>query len=87
MFNEKFNLQFRQPHKDTCKKCDIYNIKLRTCIGPENRNFEIERELHLRKAELARSNLQKDTEFGQQRENDTRIIAFDLMKTLPTPQT
>ncbi|KAG5874765.1 hypothetical protein JTB14_001154 [Gonioctena quinquepunctata] len=45
----------------------------------------LQKELHLRKVESARSGLNKDTIFAQTLDNDTTIFAFDLMKTLPTP--
>lgn len=47
--------------------------------------MEAQKELHLRKAELARAEMKKDGEDASERENETVAIAFDLMKTLPVP--
>ncbi|CAH2090998.1 unnamed protein product [Euphydryas editha] len=51
----------------------------------EESAVNIEKEIHLRKADLARDGMKNDTEYGKILENDTSVIAFDLMKTLPTP--
>ncbi|CAG9773480.1 unnamed protein product [Ceutorhynchus assimilis] len=85
IFNTRFNLHFHAPITDSCRKCDEFNNKLKVTEGEEKRNLEIEKELHLRKAELARSEIKKDGEKAMIEENETAAIAFDLMKTLPTP--
>jgi len=54
VFNSEFNLSFHQPMKDTCHKCDRFKILLD--VSP-NREVEVQRELHLRKAEKVRAKL------------------------------
>ncbi|CAH1111538.1 unnamed protein product [Psylliodes chrysocephalus] len=71
LINEDFNLHFRYPVTDTCKRCDSYNMKIKNSNGVEKSTREREKELHLRMATK-----DKDT---------TTTIAFDLMKTLATP--
>lgn len=47
--------------------------------------MEIQKEIHLRKAELARKEMKIDGEEASVIGNETAAIALDLMKTLPTP--
>lgn len=82
IFNEEFNLHFRYPATDTCKKCDSMNVKIESLTGEDKRKVEIEKELHLRMADAARSGMREDPKEDP---NSTTTIAFDLMKTLPTP--
>lgn len=82
IFNEDFNLHFRYPLTDTCKKCDSYNIKIKSTTSEEKLALEREKELHLRMAEAARNGMKEDAVKDK---NTTTVIAFDLMKTLATP--
>ena len=65
IFNTKFNLHFYISKKDTCKKCDILKIKISNpdLSQEEKSKLQIDHELHLRKAELARECIKKDAEF------------------------
>lgn len=45
IFNEDFNLHFRYPLTDTCKRCDAYNMKIKSCVGVEKSRMETEKEL------------------------------------------
>lgn len=83
-FNKEFNLHFHPPVTDSCKRCDLFNIKIKaTTEEVTRRNLEIEKELHQRKAQSARDSLKRDTEMAKQ--ENVSVICFDLMKTLPTP--
>ena len=82
IFNEDFNLHFRYPLTDTCKRCDSYNIKIKSSTGEEKSTLETEKELHLRMAEAARNGMKEDAAKDK---DTTTVIAFDLMKTLATP--
>lgn len=74
-FNTKFNLSFHQPLKDTCRKCDKFKVD----PSPAT---EIQKELHLRKAEKVRKKLNN----AKENPCDSDIsISFDLQKTLLTP--
>ncbi|CAG9790284.1 unnamed protein product [Diatraea saccharalis] len=72
---------------DSCKRCDNFKVKIDACdtneISKKN-ELTIAKELHLRKAESAMTNLKLDMQNAKQ-DNDTTVIIFDLMKTLPAP--
>lgn len=86
IFNTKFNLKFHAPVSDSCKTCDNLEqgIKFGKSVDIINQ-LTVQRELHLRKAEAARSEMRNDSELAKVPENDVTTIAFDLMSTLPTP--
>ena len=79
VFNSEFNLSFHQPMKDTCHKCDRFKILLD--VSP-SREVEVQRELHLRKAEKVRAKLSSAKESNS---NAHMCFTFDLQKTLITP--
>ena len=93
IFNTQFNLHFKHPHKDTCKKCDLYKIKIDSEIDPEKkREIEIEREIHLRKAEAARNALKDLREKCKENSNDYPVgtgrnkdvpLTFNLCPSVP----
>lgn len=86
IFRTKFNLSFHPPITDSCKLCDNLEQKIKFEVNEEQLNeFKVTKELHLRKAEAARSGMKKDAELGKSPDNDVTVIAFDLMSTLPTP--
>ena len=86
IFNTQFNLHFKHPHKDTCKKCDLYKIKIDSENDPEKkREIEIEHEDHLRKAEAARNAL-KDLREKCKENSNVYGLSFDLQKALPFPK-
>jgi len=67
IFANEFNLSFKPNRMDTCKKCDVLNNKI---LFEENmeakRVMETEKDIHLRKADLARKSLQKDEAYSKQ---------------------
>lgn len=75
IFNTKFNLHFKAPRQDTCKTCDDLNLKIQ---GADDENvkkeFDNQRELHQRKADSARENLQNDSK----KVDEAYILTFDL---------
>lgn len=64
--------------------CNAYAISLKVHFGRQMEQMKVDRELHLRKAQSAKEEMKKDAEIGKT-DNNITIIAFDLMKTLPTP--
>nr|CAH7737821.1 unnamed protein product [Callosobruchus chinensis] len=83
---KKFQLIFHAPISDSCKTCDTLEQKVKYESDTiEGRRLEIERDVHLRKAEAARVSMKSDAELAKDDSNDTTVIAFDLMSTLPTP--
>lgn len=86
IFHKDFNLHFHPPVSDSCKRCDMFEMKLKSTNDPELlTQINVDRELHQRKADKARDGMKFDAEMGKESQNDVTVIAFDLMKTLPTP--
>jgi len=79
VFNTEFNLSFHQPLKDTCQKCDKFKMLLD--VSP-SREIEVQREIHLRKAEKVRAKLNSSKETAS---SCDLCFTFDLQKTLITP--
>jgi len=79
VFDTEFNLSFHQPRKDTCQKCDKFKKLLD--VSP-SREIEVQREIHLRKAEKIRAKLNSSKETTS---SSDLCFTFDLQKTLITP--
>lgn len=85
IFRTNFNLSFHPPITDSCKVCDSLEQKIKFDVDEDElTNLKTRKELHLRKAEAARSGMKKDAELGTNPDNDVAVIAFDLISTLPT---
>lgn len=86
VFNEQFNLSFHPPITDSCKKCDSFKIKIQAEESPSKKDeLEVQRKLHLLKADSARNNFKIDKKRAEDDSDNITVIVFDLMKTLPTP--
>lgn len=86
IFTTHFNLKFKRPHTDTCTTCDVLENKINSDNNPEVvTQSKNEKELHLRKAEKARSAKDDAKKFAKDNPNAIKAICFDLEKTLPTP--
>ncbi|GFV43604.1 uncharacterized protein TNCV_2679061 [Trichonephila clavipes] len=83
VFSTKFNLHFKQPSKDTCKTCDYLQIKIESSDSEEMRMAKIEKNVHLQKAEQARSHMVADRRAASE---DIFVFSFDLEKALPFPK-
>jgi len=79
VFDTEFNLSFHQPLKDTCQKCDKFKMLLD--VSP-SREIEVQREIHLRKAEKIRAKLNSSKETTS---SSDLCFTFDQQKTLITP--
>ncbi|KAJ8886584.1 hypothetical protein PR048_012796 [Dryococelus australis] len=81
----KLNLHFQTPRKDTCKTCDLCNIKKKypNLTLREKMEMETSHELHLRKAEKSRECIKHDSSCTNAR---THVISMDLQKALPSPK-
>lgn len=77
-----FNISFRKPATDTCSSCDQLHATIEHGDASAKQQTEVQKQLHLRKAELARDAYKTDTSCT---EEDRQCIVFDLHKTLPTP--
>ena len=64
IFKTQFNLHFHHPRKDTCQKCDMLSMKIKTsCNIQEKHNLTEQHKIHLINAELARKSLQEDRDL------------------------
>lgn len=84
VFSTQYNLHFKPPSKDTCQRCDSLQQKILYTTDPESRQqAEIEKEVHLRKAQLARDSLNTDKSLANE---NCYVLTFDLQKALPFPK-
>lgn len=86
VFNTEFNLHFHVPRKDTCKTCDRYKQLLDAEENAENKSrLKTQHEVHLAKAEKARSCLKIDSERAKDH-TEVGTLTVDLQKALPFPK-
>lgn len=84
VFSNKFNLHFKPPAKDTCQKCDELNNKIKFAVSEEiKKQHATEKEVHLRKAELARSSMNSDKIKADE---NLYVFTIDLQKALAFPK-
>lgn len=84
IFTSKFNIRFGVPRSDTCTMCDELLQKLNACSNEdEKRHLNIQKELHLRKAEAFYSLKRKWKRKA--REGKATVLSFDFMQNLPLP--
>ncbi|GLV33297.1 hypothetical protein CBL_20096, partial [Carabus blaptoides fortunei] len=84
VFSTNFNLHFKPPSKDTCQLCDSLQLKIDFGETEDVKKIaESEKELHLRKAELARSSLNSDKVLANE---NIFVFTFDLEKALAFPK-
>lgn len=89
IFRKDFNLSFKPPKKDTCKKCDSYKIQLQAAQekgDQELQSQKIAQEIHHRKVESAEINLSADKQLALEKTCNTLYISFDLQKVFPLPK-
>lgn len=87
IFYTEFNLKFGLPRSDTCGTCDRYQSKLLTsCDDPEERKkINIEKELHLIKAEKFYAIKKKYKLKARADPENFTCVSFDYMQNLPMP--
>nr|CAI5867266.1 unnamed protein product [Callosobruchus analis] len=84
-FKNKFNIKFGYPRSDTCAECDTYRQKLnnKSLSEDELQQVNVQKELHLRKAEAfftLRRNYKAKAQAGE-----VECVTFDYMQNLPLP--
>lgn len=85
IFHTQFNLSFKRPKTDTCDKCDtLQNIIDNSTDQEKIDSAKTQKELHLRKAESAKTAKDGDAEMFKD-DPTTVVVCFDLQKTLATP--
>ncbi|KAI4482024.1 hypothetical protein M0804_009043 [Polistes exclamans] len=87
IFKRDFKLRFHLLRKDTCAKCDILNMKIKTTTDDDEKIILVERhDVHLQNAELSRKALQEDKILASENPDEYFAFTFDLEKALPYPK-
>ena len=87
IFKRDFKLYFHQPRKDTCERCDFFNMKIQTTNSDEEKATLVQRhDIHLKNAELARKALQEDKILATENPERYFTFSFDLQKALSYPK-
>lgn len=85
VFYEDFNLRFRAPKKDTCKKCDSFAAKMTSANSTERQRLEERHNAHLEEAEQLQKMMKKDIE-NSKNDPDLETLTYDMQKTLSIPR-
>lgn len=85
VFYEDFNLRFKKPKKDTCKKCDTYAAKIKSADPTERQMLEEWHNTHLEEAEKLQELMKKDLERSKY-DPDLETLTYDMQKTLSIPR-
>lgn len=86
IFCTEFNFKFHKPHSDTCNTCDCLNNLIKNSGDDEViRKTKVELELHHKKVDSVTILKKTDIEYCKENPVNTRLVCFDLQKTLPTP--
>lgn len=98
IFNEKFNISFGYPRSDTCSFCDEINVKLQNIhsklskaidvekegILQQLKKLEIDKSIHLRKANTFYSR-KTEAKKRSRKEENIEAICIDYSKNLSVP--
>lgn len=87
IFNKQFNLSFKRPSIDTCKVCDMLNVRVSdTNIGYEELQIQ-QKHKKDHDDDVARTKMEflNDIEKGKHSDGQIHCLTFDLEKTLETP--
>ncbi len=85
VFYEDFNLRFKVPKKDTCKKCDHYFVRSKTATGVDRQIHEEWHKTHLDRADFLRKQMNEDLEQAKI-DDEIETLTFDLQKVLFLPK-
>lgn len=84
VFKKHFpNLRFGRPRSDTCSTCDLLSNKMKA--DPADHTLSAKLNLHHRKAESARKNMQEDSIDSQQPNSNTLVLSMDLEQIISIP--
>lgn len=76
--------KFHAPKTDGCNKCDKMDVQINAAEGEAKEKLKKGKELHLRKAEM-RYALKRRAKAAAAKEEEMRVLVFDLQQCLPTP--
>lgn len=84
-FKNNFNLTFGTPKTDTCQICDRFkNVIDHETIPDVKRQFEIEKEVHIRKLEVFHTDLKSFIPKSKS-DKEVELLSFDFQKNMPLP--
>lgn len=84
-FIENFKITFGKPKSDTCSKCDKLMNKINSSDSDEiKKAFEVEKDIHLRKAEWFYTHMKEKTSLAKSK-TEVEILTFDFQQNLPLP--
>jgi len=84
-FKDKFQLSFGYPRSDTCQTCDKLKVMIDAELNPETKqHLQLEKELHLRKAEVFYDDLKAYHTKAIENES-IEMLAFDFQQNMPLP--
>lgn len=83
---KSLNLKFKKPSNDTCKTCDSFALKIKSCVSDEcKQQLEVERTEHQTKAAFHYETKRLDKDKSLNSDGRSVVVAFDLQKCLATP--
>lgn len=85
IFNNEFNLAFKEPANDSCDICDEFIIKIKNSTIKEEACLQKNYEAHLDEAKLRYAEKKKDKLEAKETGCKKKTIMVDLQKCLPTP--
>lgn len=85
IFHKEFNLNFK--HYDVCRTCETFktNLQNRTVSNDLKKQFQSQKDNHLKLIEMTNENFRKDVEIATNSTNTISVLTFDLQKILETP--
>lgn len=85
-YSKDFNIGFKLPKSDTCKPCDILNIRIKDSTSAseaeKSASLKTQLELHQRRAEALQQSLKDEVNTAKETGN-TLVVSFDLQQALP----
>lgn len=79
-------LSFKKPRVDTCKTCDLLNMKSKSGLNQDSREAKLKLELHQKKASKAFETMKNDAISSTRPGSTTVNIVMDLQKVFPIPK-
>lgn len=85
IFYTDFNLRFKTPKKDTCKKCDIFITKIKNADETTRQILEEWHNAHLEDAEHLELQMNNDLALAKT-DPEVETLTYDMMKILLMPR-
>lgn len=85
IFYGNFNLRFKAPKKDTCKKCDEFAAKMQGADEATRQMLKEWHDNHLDEAEKMQNQMKQDIE-NSKTDPDLEALTYDMQKTLCAPK-